>query len=210
MKKLILASASPRRRELLLQLGIPFTVMVSGVAEENPAGADPSHLAVRLALVKAESVGRRVSGGLVLAADTVVAVEGKLLGKPRHRAEAAAMLRTLSGRWHEVLTGVALLEQPGGRKATHVERTLVHVRRLLPGEIDWYVDSGEPYDKAGGYGIQGRAAVFVDRIEGCYFNVVGLPLAALWQLLARFGICIREGAGGNDITAPDHQGAASE
>jgi len=209
MGKLILASASPRRCELLRQMGLSFTVMVSGVAEEDPDSADPFILAGKLAEEKAESVARQVACGLVLAADTVVEVDGRLLGKPADRQEACAMLRTLSGRWHEVLTGIVLIEQPGGRKISHVERTRVHMRALSEEEINWYVNSGESGDKAGGYGIQGRAAVFVDRIEGCYFNVVGLPLAALWQLLAEFDTVIQEGAGDNDITAPDYQGPAS-
>ena len=210
MRKIILASASPRRAALLTQLGLPFTVLASGIAEDEKQEIEPCRLAERLALDKAHAVARQVDNGIVIGADTIVCIDNQVLGKPRDRIDAVEMLRLLSGRTHHVLTGLALIGRPEGRILTHVESTRVVIRELRTGEIDWYVDSGEPYDKAGGYGIQGRAAVFVDSLEGCYFNVVGLPLAALWQLLGSFGIRIWEGAGMNDTQAPDHHGSATK
>ncbi|MBS4022945.1 MAG: septum formation inhibitor Maf [Dethiobacter sp.] len=210
MKAIILASASPRRAELLRQLGFSFTVVKSGVAEDELDHCEPYQMAERLALAKARAVAAGVTDALVIGADTIVCVDGRVLGKPRDRYEAVDMLRLLAGREHHVLTGLALIGQPENRVLTHVETTRVFMRELKEEEISWYTDSGEPYDKAGGYGIQGKAAVFVERLDGCYFNVVGLPLAALWQLFGSFGIRIWEGAGIYDIQAPDHQGFASE
>lgn len=209
MKKLILASASPRRAELLRQLGLVFTVRESGVAEEDNE-RDPVVLAQSLALTKARAVAALTDEGVVIAADTVVCVDGELLGKPAGPREAAGMLQRLSGRSHQVLTGIAVISLPDGTTRCHVERTEVAMRRIRPEEIDWYLASGEPYDKAGGYGIQGKAAVFVEKLEGCYFNVVGLPLAALCRLLEDAGVRIWEGAENHDITAPDHQGFATK
>lgn len=148
----------------------------------------------------------KVADGVIIAADTVVCLDGELLGKPRDAKEAAGMLASLSGRRHEVLTGVAVLRQPDGFLCCHAEKTAVTMREISREEIAWYLASGEPYDKAGGYGIQGKAAVFVEKLEGCYFNVVGLPLMALCRLLAEVGVQIWEGAERHDNTAPDHQG----
>lgn len=205
MKKLVLASASPRRAELLRQLGLNFVVLASGVAEEDKE-QNPATLAQRLAIAKARAVAKRVAEGVIIATDTVVCVDGELLGKPKDAQEAARMLERLSGRRHEVLTGLAVLRQPDGFTCCHVEKTRVTMREIRRDEIDWYLASGEFCDKAGGYGIQGRAAVFVEKLEGCYFNVVGLPLAALCKLLAAVGVQIWKGAESNDNTAPDHQG----
>lgn len=210
MQKIILASASPRRAELLRQLGIEFCVTESGVAEEQIGETAPAKLAERLALAKAEAVAGRIEEGLIIAADTVVFAGEKLLGKPASPADARAMLRQLSGSRHEVMTGIALIALPVKTVRTHVETTAVYMREISEQEMDWYISSREPFDKAGGYGIQGKAAVFVERLEGCYFNVVGLPLAALWRLLADLGIDVWEGAGMNDNTAPNHQGFATK
>ena len=209
MLEIVLASASPRRAELLRQLGLAFTTVESGVTEEHDDESNPARLAEALALRKARDVASRSGDVLIIAADTVVCVDGLLLGKPRDEAEAREMLRRLSGRQHEVLTGVAGIDNRTSRIATHVEKTTVWMRSIADEELNWYVQSGEPFDKAGGYGIQGQAAVFVERLAGCYFNVVGLPLAALWQMLFRQGIKLWEGAGNSDITAPDHQRSAS-
>lgn len=209
MEKIILASASPRRAQLMCQLGLDFEVMVSGVAEEDNE-RDPEVLAGRLALSKARAVAGQVERGVVIGADTVVCVDGELLGKPGNAEEAAGMLRRLSNRRHQVMTGVAVIRQPEGLAHCHVEKTDVFFRSIRDEEINWYLDSGEPYDKAGGYGIQGKASVFVDRLEGCYFNVVGLPLAALCRLLEKVGVRIWEGADKHDNTAPDHQGFTTE
>lgn len=205
MVKIVLASASPRRAELLTQLGLTFETRESKVSEEHGSETDPLQLAGTLALRKVRAVAGQSGADLFIAADTIVRAEGRLLGKPHDEEAARAMLRSLSGRAHEVFTGVAVLHRRSGRTLTHVEKTLVFMRPIAEEELDWYVQSGEPFDKAGGYGIQGRAAVFVERLEGCYFNVVGLPLAALWQMLRELGIRPWEGAGTVDITAPDHQ-----
>lgn len=210
MAQLILASRSPRRAELLRQIGLPFTVMVSGVAEEKITESDPRKLVMQLALQKGQAVAARITKGIVIAADTIVELNGQLLGKPATKEQAQAMLKALSGNIHHVFTGITVINMPEGVIYTEVEKTAVHMRSLTEREIDWYIESGEPYDKAGGYGIQGKAAVFIEKLEGCYFNVVGLPLAALWKLLALAGFSIGEGAGKNDNTAPDHQGSATE
>lgn len=209
MKRIILASASPRRAELLKNIGLPFEVMESGVTEECAVSQNPESLARTLAVQKATAVAKKVTRGIVIGADTLVCVDGTILGKPRSRAEAGEMLSRLSGRSHTVMTGLALAEVPGKRLLTHVETTRVFMRKLSGSEMEWYLDSNEPYDKAGGYGIQGKAGVFVERLEGCYFNVVGLPLAALWRMLRELSDCFWEGAGSIDIHTPDHQGPAS-
>ncbi|MCR3923139.1 MAG: Maf family protein [Firmicutes bacterium] len=187
MKNIILASASPRRADLLRQIGLDFEVMVSDVREDEIKEKDPSRLVERLALLKAQAVASARHDGIVIAADTVVCVDGELLGKPADEREAWEMLRMLSGRSHQVMTAVAVIIQPNLQTLCHVETTKVFMRPISEEEILWYLNSGEPYDKAGGYGIQGKAAVFVEKVEGCYFNVVGLPLAALWRLLAKVG-----------------------
>lgn len=180
---LILASQSPRRAELLKQAGILFQVLPSNVKEILGPGS-PAQKAERLALKKAEDVARRLrqkghSSGQVLGADTLVVLGRKILGKPRHARDAARMLRALSGRAHEVITGIALAPLDGGKSWKGSERTKVWFRKLSPGDIEDYIHSGEPMDKAGAYGIQGKAAVFVKKISGDYFNVVGLPLSRL-------------------------------
>jgi septum formation protein len=203
MTKIILASASPRRADLLRQLGLAFNTVNSGVAEEDNNEKDPLRLAAALALSKAMAVAPSVEEG-------VVCVDGELLGKPADTAEAMAMLRRLSGRCHRVVTGMAVIRQPQRLILQHTEQTTVCMRPISEEEIRWYINSGEPFDKAGGYGIQGKAAVFVERLEGCYFNVVGLPLSALCRMLAETGVRIWEGAEKYDIKAPDHQGSATE
>jgi septum formation protein len=180
-----LASRSPRRRALLAELGIPFVVLEPGVEEEPSAGSSPAEHAVSLALAKAQEVAGRVPRGLVLGADTVVLVDGRILGKPEDNGDAARMLRALAGRTHEVLTGLALLRRPDGRTLTGVSRTLVRMRALSEAEIQGYVATGEPHDKAGAYGIQGFASAVVERVDGCWFNVVGLPVALLGDLVRR-------------------------
>lgn len=191
-QRVILASASPRRAALLRQAGIRFTTAPTGVeGDVGPPGPDPAQYVERAALAKARSGAADVTDGLVVGADTLVAVDGEALGKPRDEAEAARMLRRLSGRTHEVLTGLALVEVGSGQErraaATH-ERTRVTFRDLSEGDIGAYVATGEPMDKAGGYGIQERGALLVSGIEGCYTNVVGLPLGRLVAMLREFGL----------------------
>lgn len=183
---IVLASASPRRQELLRQVGVSFRVIPSGVDEQVATPMTPAELVEHLALIKAEDVAAREPGALIIGADTIVVVDDAVLGKPRDRAEAIAMLQQLSGRSHTVMTGVALIE--GDRRLVAHEETAVRFRPLTLAQIERYVDSGEPMDKAGGYGIQGRASALIEGIEGDYFNVVGLPLCRTVQMLAQFGV----------------------
>jgi septum formation protein len=178
--KLILASASPRRAELLHDAGFAFTVLSSAVDETPYSNENPYELVQRLALAKAELVAARAVGpAIVIAADTVVILDGHILGKPRSTDDARHMLEQLSGRTHSVLTGVALIRLPDAERRQFVESTLVHFAPLSAEEISRYLATDEPHDKAGAYGIQGRAGRYIPRIEGCYFNVVGLPLSRL-------------------------------
>lgn len=190
MKKLILASASPRRKDLLRQIGLDFEIIPSTV-DEKIEEVEPVKLVMELALLKAKDVASRVEG-LIIGADTIV-VDGKtILGKPRSQAEAKEMLRALSGRRHQVMTGVAVVDSESGQHWVDIEITQVVFRELLSEEIDRYVDSGEPMDKAGAYAIQEKGALFVEGIEGCFFNVVGLPLLKMVQLLGKAGVNVLE------------------
>lgn len=184
MRSMILASASPRRRELLSLLGWPFSVQISSIDEIIDPSESPSEAVVRLAIEKARSVISSPED-LVVAADTVVVKDGRILGKPSSRDEAFSMVSSLAGRTHTVLTGVAVAQ--GDRLKGEVEATSVAFRDLNDNQIKAYVETGEGMDKAGAYGIQGLGALLVDRIEGDYFNVVGLPLRRLSSMLESFG-----------------------
>lgn len=177
----MLASSSPRRRELLSILGVPFIVQTAGIDESGKAGESPSEYASRLAREKARAVAAGRPADTVLGADTIVILGNEVLGKPRDSDDARRMLRALSGKVHQVTTAVSLVMN--GHSQDHVETTNVFVREIPEPEIDEYIATGEPMDKAGAYAIQGGAAKWIFRIEGDYFNVVGLPLAAVWQLL---------------------------
>ena len=182
--RLLLASASPRRRELLRNAGFDFDVQASQIVEEMKPGERPEEFARRAAREKAMHVAASSPPGrLVLGADTVVVVDGETLGKPSDPVNAARMLRLLSGRTHQVHTGVCLVRAPDEVKALEHETTLVTFRELDEEEIRSYVESGEPMDKAGAYGVQGLASKFVTRISGCYSNVVGLPLARVYGIV---------------------------
>ena len=181
---LVLASASPRRVSLLRQVGAAFTVVDPGPDGEWPGSADPRHGVRALALDKARRVAGRHPGRVVIGADTVVVLRGERLGKPRDADEASAMIRRLQGRTHEVWTGIAVVR--GRELRTAAECAEVQFVRLDPEAIEAYVRTGEPLDKAGGYGIQGLAGQFVRRIQGDYTAVVGLPLARLRQVLSEF------------------------
>jgi septum formation protein len=181
---LILASASPRRRDLLGSLGIAFEVVPSHAPELRRAGEDAARFARRIARDKALEVAERCPQRYVLAGDTVVAVDDSVFGKPADRREARQMLRTLSGRTHRVLTAVAFLEPDGHLEETLVE-TRVEFRRLSEEQIESYLDSGEPFDKAGAYAVQGLAKGFVAGVHGSYTNVVGLPIDEVAALLQR-------------------------
>lgn len=180
---LVLASSSPRRRQILAAAGIAHTVRPAEVDESVRDGETPESYVERLALAKARATAAG-PGDLVLGADTVVVIDGRILGKPAGPRDAARMLEALSGREHQVLTGICLLH--GTRVAQAVETTRVRFVPLAPAEIAAYVASGEPMDKAGAYAIQGLASKFIDSIEGCYFNVVGLPVARVYALLKAF------------------------
>lgn len=186
--KLILASASTRRAEILRDAGFAFIVMSSAVDETPIPGESPHDLVQRLAVAKAELVAARAVGpAIILAADTEVTLDDHIFGKPRSAEDARRMLRQLSGRTHSVATGVALIRLPDGERSSFVESTLVHFAQLSEEEIDRYIATDEPFDKAGAYAIQGHAGRYIPRIEGCYFNVVGLPLARVTQALTQFG-----------------------
>jgi septum formation protein len=182
---LILASASPRRADLLRAADIRFVVETADVDEAPGAGEAPDGYVLRVARDKAFAVDRRKPGNLVLAADTTVVIAGEILGKPVDDEDARMMLKSLSGRVHDVLTGVVLCEN--GREWAAVVKTEVRFLPLTDSEINWYIASGEPHDKAGAYAIQGRASRFIDRIDGSYSNVVGLPVATVCDLLRRAG-----------------------
>ncbi len=191
----MLASASPRRADLLRQLRIPFEQVVSPVEEPEPDGGDPKAFVVRSATAKARAVAallartRKASGGstLVIGADTVVCCQDRVLGKPGSPEEAARALRWLAGREHTVCTGVAVLGPAPDRVATACETSRVTLCAMSEAAVTSYVATGEPLDKAGSYAIQGLGARFVERVEGCYYNVVGLPLARLCSLLRSAG-----------------------
>lgn len=187
-KKLILASSSPRRKELLGTLGLSFTVQSSDVDETTEAGLAPQEIVEELALRKASAISSQLDDGLVLGSDTIVVLDGQVLGKPADEADAFRMLSALQGREHTVYSGVALIDaQTGRREVTH-SRTQVHIRPLSDTEIKAYIATGEPMDKAGSYAIQGIGATLVESITGDYFTVVGLPLCLTASMLARFGV----------------------
>jgi septum formation protein len=186
--KLILASASTRRAEILHDAGFSFAVLSSAVDETPMAGESPAELVQRLADAKAELVSARaVAPAIIIAADTEVVLDGHVLGKPRTSEDARQMLAKLSGHRHSVVTGVTLIRLPDVERRSFVETTHVHFAQIPEDEITRYLATGEPFDKAGSYAIQGRAGRYVPRIEGCYFNIVGIPLARLCQALSELG-----------------------
>lgn len=183
--RLVLASASPRRANLLSQIGLSFEVYPSDIAESR-VGEHAPEVTQNLALRKAAAVSHCFEEAIVIGADTLVSFDGELLGKPDDADAAVEMLARLSGSCHEVVTGVALVDAGTGREVIWSETTQVYFRALRRAEITAYIATGEAADKAGAYGIQGRGAAFVRRVEGCYFNVVGLPLASLVEHLSNF------------------------
>ena len=191
--RLILASSSPRRQELirLLGLAVPIEIQSSDADETVPSDWTPDRIVEQLALRKAHAVRSLqldVSpAAVILGADTIVVQDGQVLGKPQDAADAIGMLERLQGRSHDVYSGIALVDTSGRELAKHAV-TRVYMRSLDPARIERYVASGEPLDKAGAYGIQGAAAAFVERIDGCYFNVVGLPVSLAADMLQQFGM----------------------
>jgi septum formation protein len=195
--ELILASSSPRRQELLREIGIPFQVHAANINEDQIAGERPIKYALRLAREKAQAVAAQYPQSYVLGADTIVVIDGDVLGKPKDHADAARMLRLLSGRAHEVTTAVSLITPsliaqftiaPGTLAETRASTTKVYFREIAEAEIQQYVAGGEPMDKAGAYAIQGGASRWTDRIEGEFSNVVGLPLSLVTEMLKITGL----------------------
>lgn len=187
---IILASNSPRRKELLRQIGVDFTSDPADVDERMLSGETPEAYAIRVALDKARVAAGRAKSGIVIGADTIVVLDNTVFGKPADAQDAERMLLALSGRMHRVITGLAMMDIVTAKVLTRASVTRVWFRNITRNEIIAYVKSGEPLDKAGAYGIQEKGALLVERIEGCYFNVVGLPLSLLGEMLSEFGITL--------------------
>lgn len=196
---MILASASPRRAELLRAAGISFTARVANVDETRLPGEPAAEYVLRLAREKAAAVAQ--GDELVLGADTTVVIKDEIIGKPVDAEDAERMLRTLSGQWHEVLTGLCMLR--GDQTRSALATTRVKFALLSDEEIHWYIATGEPFDKAGAYAIQGYASLFVERIEGSYSNVVGLPVQLVYQLARELGVELLGKAKGFRPQTPD-------
>lgn len=191
MDAIILASSSPRRRELLSQAGIPFTMMPGEVDEEKAElSGTPEQITEQLAYLKAMDVAGKLQKGLVLGADTIVVCDGEIFGKPADEEDAIRMLQSLSGREHLVITGIALADAESGKVAIGHETTKVKFSSITSEDIKAYIKTGEPFGKAGAYAIQGRGALLVESIDGCYSNVVGLPLFRLGNMLREFGMSV--------------------
>lgn len=187
MKRIILASASPRRKELLKKIGLKFTVDASKYKEDSILNMPPKKLANFLSLQKAKDVAKRYKNAIVIAADTLVVLGNEILGKPHTETGAKKMLMKLNGKVHLVITGFAIVDTDTNKTVTKSVETKVYFKQLTVKEIDNYVKTKEPLDKAGAYGIQEKASAFVEKIEGDFFNVVGLPLNALTCELKKFG-----------------------
>ncbi|HPC73165.1 MAG TPA: Maf family protein [Syntrophales bacterium] len=185
--ELILASASPRREELLSLAGIVFRAIPAEVNEEMAGKESPEEHVLRLSGEKAAAVAALYPDAWVLGADTTVIIDGEILGKPAHREEARAMMRKLSGRTHRVVTGFTLLRATSQHRVSRAVTSDVTFKKLASEEIDWYVATEEPYDKAGGYAVQGRAALFIREIRGSYTNVIGLPVCEVTEALRELG-----------------------
>ena len=188
VKAIILASASPRRKELLERIGLKFEVEPSNYEEGISSELGPHELAKSLSLEKAKLVAQNHKNTLVIAADTFIVFESRILGKPRTETEAKEMLKTMNGKPHSVITGFTIIDTDSNKALSRSVETKVHLRQLSSNEIDAYVRSKEPLDKAGAYAIQGLGSVIVEKIEGDYYNVVGLPLSALVKSLKEFGV----------------------
>ena len=180
-EKLVLASGSPRRAEILERAGWPHEIIVAGIDETLFPNEEAAAYVQRLARSKAEAVASRLSAGLVLGADTTVIVANQILGQPVDEADARRMLNLLNAKWHEVLTGVAVV-RVGGETRVAYETTRVRFAEMSEREVDWYIATGEPFGKAGAYGIQGKASLFIEEIEGDYFNIMGLPIRLVYEL----------------------------
>ncbi len=190
MKRIILASASPRRKELLEKLGLTFEVEPSNYEEDMHSGLEPHEFAQKTSLEKAKAVAQKHDNAIVIAADTFIVLGGQILGKPHTENNAREMLAAISGKSHSVITGFSIIDTDKNKMLSKSVETKVHIKKMTSAEIHAYVKSKEPLDKAGAYAIQGSGAVFVERIEGDYFNIIGLPLGALTEALKEFNIDI--------------------
>ncbi len=190
MKKIVLASKSPRRKELLELLGISFFVHPSNAEEKYNKGALPYEIVEQLALAKAKDVSSNYDDAIIIGTDTIVVYEGSILGKPKNKIEAFDMLKQLQGHTHQVFSGLALIDSATGKSIVSHRVTKVHMYPLTDSQINFYINTEEPLDKAGSYGIQGIGSLFIEKIEGDYFNVVGLPLSLLRELLMSIDVDI--------------------
>ncbi|HEX2927823.1 MAG TPA: Maf family protein [Ruminiclostridium sp.] len=188
MNKIILASSSPRRQQILNQIGVSFEVIPSTIHEVMDYSLKPSQVAVSLASQKCEDVALRIDKDcIVIAADTIVVKDGRMLGKPKNEQDAYDMLKSLNGQWHEVITGISLHRVSDGKIIKSFESTKVKMAQRSDEFLRSYIATGEPFDKAGAYGIQGYGSLIVEKVEGCYFNVMGLPVYKLSLLLDELG-----------------------
>jgi septum formation protein len=187
-RKIVLASSSPRRKELLEKIGLTFSIDPSDYDEKPPFDISPEGIAKVISLKKALKVAPKYPDAIIIAADTFGFFRGKIIGKPANPDEARSILMTLSGKSHRVITGYTILDTSNKQVTTHSAETRVYFKKLTQEEIDNYIKSGEPLDKAGAYGIQGLGSIIVKKIEGDYYNVMGLPLSALAESLKKFGI----------------------
>ncbi|MFH0856670.1 MAG: Maf family nucleotide pyrophosphatase [bacterium] len=193
MPKIILASSSPRRKELLRQIiGDNFIIETSSYEENNAFKTTPKNLVMHHSREKGRAVAKHFKNGIVISADTVVVFKNKILGKPHTEENAVQMLKRISGSYVNVITGLTVIDIKNGKEITNYEITKVKIKKLRDKEILNYVKSGEPLDKAGAFGIQGKGAIFIEKIDGCYFNVVGLPLFKLNKIFMQIGINIFE------------------
>ena len=191
MKRIVLASGSPRRREILEKFNIDLIIEKANVDERINEGERPEQIAMSLSLIKALDVGKKFPKDIIIAADTIVVLDGIILGKPKDKEDAFYMLDMLSDRVHEVITGIALIKEDENLKIIDYEKTKVKFRKLTDNLINRYINTDEPFDKAGTYAIQGIGQILVENIEGCYFNVVGLPLTKIDKLMNKyFNYCL--------------------
>lgn len=190
MKKIILASRSPRRKQLLEQIGLEFEIDPSNYEEDMTLKTKPRELTEFLSLGKAKDVAQRHRNSIIISADTIVAVDDEVFGKPKTPEKAKYMLQKLSGRAHSVITGFTIINTETNEQITKSVETKVYFKDISDEEMDAYIATGEPLDKGGGYAIQGKAALFVEKIEGDYFNIVGLPILVLTEELKKFGVKI--------------------
>lgn len=190
MKQIILASESPRRRELLEKIGLKFLVVKSRYQERIDPNLTPHELAKKLSLGKAKLVAKKYKNAIIIAADTFVVLDGKIIGKPNDEKNARKTLRLLNNRMHLIITGFTIIDSASKKTVSKSEETKIYMRKIADHEIDSYIKTKEPLDKAGSYAIQEKGSVFIEKIEGDYFNAVGLPIYALVKQLKKFGVSV--------------------